>query len=207
MLINAFASARPYLYHLTYRDNLRHIRELGRLFPASVLMERANRAEFIRSLRRGPRQLSIDGRVITVRDQDRLHNGNTRLLNGCSFEDLIELLNRRVFFWPGEAAGPISYGRRHFERYEKERPVIIRIGFDALLAANSDVVPRFCRFNSGSPRCSNGHRSPRGPETFLLAQDFHETPSKVVEVTFDRAIALPEDTKCGEAPKGPWTQL
>lgn len=208
LLVDSYTSARPYLFHLTHRDNLNHIRETARLFPASILMERANRSELIRSLRRGPRELSIDGRMITIRDQDRLHRGNTSIPNGYTFEDLIETLNGRVFFWPGFIGGrPISYGIRHFERYQNETPVIIRIRFEALLAANSGVAPRFCRYNSGSPRCSNGNRSPRGPNTFLLASDFHETPSKVVEVTFDQVIALPQDAQCGPTPKGPWRSL
>lgn len=206
-MIDAFANARPYLYHLTHQDNLSHIREMARLFPASILMGRANRAELIRSLRRGPRQLSVDGRMITIRDQDRLHRGNASIPNGYTFEDLIETLNGRVFFWPGFIGGPISYGVRHFERYQKEQPVIIRVGCEALVVANSGVAPRFCRYNSGSPRCSNGNRSPRGPETFLLAQDFHETPSKVVEVTFDQVVTLPQDAECGETPTGPWRSL
>jgi hypothetical protein len=142
--------------------------------------------------------------VVWIRDQAPLREGNIRFSNGYAFGDLIESLNRRIFFWPGLGAKPISYGMRHFERYEGEKPVVLRIGFEALLRANPGVAPRFCRYNSGSPRCSNGKRSPRGPDTFLLAQDFHETASKVVEVTFDTEIRLPQDTEFGETPKGPW---
>ena len=208
LLVASYASARPYLFHLTHRDNLNHIRDLARLFPAAVLMERAKQNDLIRTLRRGPRQVSFDGRTIVIRDQDKLHRGNTGVPSGFTFEDLIETLNSRIFFWPGFIGGrPISYGIRHFERYQNEKPAIIRIRFEALLAANSGVVPRFCRYNSGSPRCSNGNRSPRGPDTFLLAPDFPETPSKVVEVTFEQVIALPQDAQCGPTPEGPWRSL
>jgi len=207
LLVDSYASARPYLFHLTHRDNLNHIRELGRLFPAAVLMERAKQNDLIRTLRRGSREISVDGRTIVIRDQDRLHRGNTRSPTGYIFEDLIEALNRRIFFWPGAGAGPISYGQRHFERYEKEQPVILRIDFQSLLDANPSASPLYCRYNSGSPRCSDGNKSPRGPNTFLSAAEFHETPSKVVEVTFDTEIILPPTTQVGSYPSGPWINL
>ena len=207
MLIDAFANARPYLFHLTHRDNLRHIRELARLFPAAVLMERAKQTDLIRTLRRGSRQVSFERRTIVIRDQDRLHRGNTGIPNGYTFEDLIEALNRRIFFWPGTTAGPISYGLRHFERYEEEHPVILRIEFQSLLDANPLASPFFCRYNSGSPRCFDGKKSPRGPNTFLSAADFDEAPGKVVEVTFDTEIILPPTTQFGVHPSGQWKRL
>ena len=89
LLVDSYASARPYLLHLTHRDNLNHIRELARLFPAAVLMERAKQTNLIRILRRGPRQVSFEGRIIVIRDQDKLHRGNTGIPSGYTFEDLI----------------------------------------------------------------------------------------------------------------------
>jgi hypothetical protein len=207
LLVDSYVSARPYLFHLTHRGNLNHIRELARLFPAAVLMERANQIDLIRSLRRGYRQVSFEGRTIVIRDQDKLHRGNTGVPSGFTFEDLIESLNRRIFFWPGGTAGPISYGQRHYERYEEEHPVILRIDFQSLVDANPSVSPLFCRYNSGSPRCFDGKKSPRGPNTFLPAADFHETASKVVEVTFDTEIILPPTTQFGKHPSGPWKKL
>ncbi len=83
------------------------------------------------------------------------------MLGSYSYEDLIENLNRRIFFWPGTPAGPIGYGRRHFERYREENPVILRINVRSLLCANAKVEPKFCRYNSGSPRCSKGREPQR----------------------------------------------
>lgn len=207
LLVDSYASARPYLYHLTHRNNLNHIRELARLFPAAVLMERAKQADLIRTLRRGPKQVSFEGRTIVIRDQDKLHRGNTGIPSGYTFEDLIEALNRRIFFWPGRSAGPISYGQRHFERYEKEHPVILQVDFQSLLGANPSASPLYCRYNSGSPRCFDGQKSPRGPNTFLSAANFNETPSKVVEVTFDAELILPPTTQFGNHVSGPWKKL
>jgi hypothetical protein len=203
--VQRYVNVRPYLYHLTDRSNLGRIRETPTLVPAAILMVRAGRTDLLRIRRRGHVQLETTG--ILIRDQAALHRGNLRLVQGYTFEDFIESLNRRIFFWPGTSAGPINYGIRHFKRYNKERPVILRIGFQSLMLANPAAEPHYCAYNSGSPRCSNGERSPRGPKTFLSAAEFTGTPSRVVEVIFDSEIALPADTKVGRHPAGPWDTL
>jgi hypothetical protein len=177
------------------------------LFPAAVLMQRGGRNDLLRARRHLPTTIRIGGVDVWIRDQRPLYRGNIKFPNGYTLEDLIESLNRRVFFWPGTAAGPISYGIRHFGRYKEEKPIILRIGFEELVDGNRTVAPRYCNYNSGSPRCSNGEKSPRGPNTFLLADDFNGTPSKVVEVTFDSAITLPRHAEFGVTPKGPWNLL
>jgi hypothetical protein len=202
-----YAAKRPYLYHLTHRENVDYLRETGMLFPAAVLMERSGRIELLRARRPGPVQVHIGDSVVWLRDQGPLYEGHARFPRGYTFADLIESLNRRIFFWPGTAAGPISYGMRHFGAYKKEKPAFLRIDFQALLLANPAATPRYCKYNSGSPRCSNGVKSSRGPDTFLLAADFDGTPSKVVEVTFDTEIILPPDTVAGAHPNGPWDRM
>ena len=153
--------------------------------------------------------MTFEGRAIIIRDQDKLHEGNTGLARGYTFADFVGALNKQIFFWPGVAAGPIDSGMRHFERYEDERPLILRIDFESLHDVNPRAVPLFCRYNSGSPRCTppHGRKSPRGPNTFLSAADFKETPSKVVEVTFSAEIILPPKTEFGTHPCGPWKRL
>lgn len=209
LLLERFVKARPYLYHLTHRENLTHIRDLRRLFPAAVLMERSGNVGLMRTPRRGLKSVSFEGRVIIIRDQDRLHEGNTGLARGYAFPDLIRALNRQIFFWPGTAAGPIGSGMRHFERYADERPFILRVEFESLHSLNSRIPPLFCRYNSGSPRCTppHGRKSPRGPNTFVSAANFNETPGKVVEVTFSAEINLPPDTQFSTHPRGPWKRL
>jgi len=205
--MHTYAVARPYLFHLTHRANVDFMRETASLLPAAILMERGGRNDLLRSRRSTHVSISVGGRVVWLRDQGPLHEGNAKLSKGYTFEDLIESLNRRIFFWPGTAVGPISYGKRHFERYEEEKPVILRIHFDTLVQANPGAMPRYCRYNSGSPRCSNGKKSPRGPDTFVPADEFNHSPSKVVEVTFDTEILLPTNTEFGQHPEGPWKKL
>lgn len=202
-----FALTRPYLYHLTARSNLKRIRETKTLFPAAALMERAGRADLIRLRRRSHERLNIDGQAILLRDQAPLRRGNLMLPSGYQFEDFIENLNGRVFFWPGTAARPIESGIRHFERYREEQPLILRVDYRSLIDDNSDINPEFCRYNSGSPRCSHGKKIPRGPNTFVTEPDFEGTASQVVEVTFGSEVDLPLNTLFGKNPKGPWHSL
>lgn len=170
-------------------------------------MERAGKLDLIRTRRRQHEQIKIGDTLIVVWDQVPLHRGNLELAAGFSYEDLIEMINKRIFFWSGTARGPIKYAISHFERYRAEYPVVLRVEFRSLLDANPMAEPKFCRYNSGSPRCSNGHKSPRGPNTFVPAEKFDLPPSAVVEVTFETAIVLPNETEVGDCPTGPWRPL
>lgn len=170
-------------------------------------MKMGGREELIRKRRPGPEPVTVDGETIVLRDQHPLHAGNAKFPRGYSFEDLVENLNRRIFFWPGTATTIVPSGLRHFEYYRKEKPILLRVKFQSLLDSNPGAIALFCRFNSGSPRCVHGKKSPRGPNTFVSAEEFRETPSRVVEVTFNGPLTLPPDTEFGRRPKGPWQLL
>jgi len=207
LLIRTFVGVRPYLYHLTDQENLAHIRETGRLMCAAILMEHCGRIDLLRMRRPQHVPLEFENRQILIRDQAALHRGHLKLADGYPFEDFLESLNRRIFFWPGNSAGPIKPAIRYFERYKDERPVILRIAVQSLLRMNPGTSPRFSAYNSGSPRCANGVRSPRGPATFQPGEEFRGGPSRVVEVSFDDSITIPTDTQIGTHPSGPWTLL
>jgi hypothetical protein len=172
-----------------------------------ILLERAGRSDLLRVRRRQHERMTFGTTAILIRDQAPLYSGNLALTSGFSFGDLVESMNRRVFFWPGTATGPVSYGVRHFERYREERPVLLRIDYESLLRANSAADPLYCKYNSGAPRCSFGMKSPRGPRTYSSANSFDGTPSKVVEVTFVCELKLPSNTEFGGQPTGPWSLL
>jgi uncharacterized protein DUF7002 len=205
--IAEFVRLRPFLYHLTAARNLTHIRASRVISPAAELMKSAGRLDLMRQKRIGHVPIDVNGRPIVLRDQVPLHRGNMKLPEGFTFEDFVESLNSRIFFWPGRASGPISYGTRHFERYRSEHPVILRARVRSLLASNPGLEPHFCQYNSGSPRCSYGEKSPRGRNTFLSHSKFPGSPSKVVEVTFTTEIILPRDAEYGLHPGGPWQQV
>jgi hypothetical protein len=205
--LTKFINRRPFLYHLTALENLVHIRENRSITCASELMKSAGRTDLLRRKRGDHEGVQVGGKKILLRDQSPLHQGNLRLPGGYTFEDFVESLNARVFFWPGTALGPIAYGMRHFERYKGEKPAILRVQFDSLVTSNPLLKPLFCRYNSGVPRCSYGEKSPRGPDTFLEGIQFSGPPSNVVEVTFEKWVLLPPDTEYGYHPHGKWLSL
>ena len=205
--ISQFIKTRPYLFHLTDRNNVDHIRSSLTLHSAASLMRQAGDGHFLRRKRTESISVRIGTTTVSIRDQQPLHPGNISLESNWSFEDVIHSLNGRVFFWPGKNAGPISSGERHFERYADDRPAILRISTADLFAANSGFAPLFCRFNSGSPRRSNGLGIPRGPNTFVTCGQADFTPSKVVEVTLMKKARLPTAIEVADSVAGPWWPL
>jgi len=190
--LESFCRTRPYAYHLTSSANFERIRTAPSLWPARELMAQSGTRNWMRTRRRGSKELVIDGARVWLRDQDPLHAGNVHLRGGWVFEDYLEELNSRVFFWPGGDDGPIRAGRNHFDRYEDERPVVLRVSTAALFKANRSAEPHFARYNTGAPRCNRGNPSPRGPNTFVSADRFDGTPSKVIELTYRERVILPE---------------
>jgi hypothetical protein len=170
-------------------------------------MEQGSRDDLLSFRRQKHEKVAVSGKVITIRDQAPLHRRNMALPSGYAFEKFIESLNRRIFFWPGTLEKPISYGLRHFERYREEKPAILRISFQSLIDSNPRIEAHYCRYNSGSPRCSYGRKSPRGPNTFQPADEFEGRPDEVVEVTFNQPLTLPANTNISAYPTGPWKQL
>lgn len=199
----AFTRTRPYAYHLTSKANLRLILASRRIDCAATLILKGGRKELLRRRRSKHEAVHVDGRAVSLRDQAPLHEGNLALSGVWSFADLVEALNKRVFFWPGTESGPNDYGHRHFGRYVVEKPALIRVKTCELLEANGSAA-EFCRYNSGSPRYSGGRPSPRGPNTFVSAVRFTGSPSNVVELVFRERAALPASLEVGTDPAGPW---
>ena len=204
--LRTFRQQRPFLFHLTACRNVPRIRQTRRLESAASLFDAARRSDLKRKRRRKCCLLKVGVEEIHVRDQSPLHRRNMALDN-LSFEEFVEKINENVFFWPGTKDGPIAYGRRHFWRYRDERPRLIRLRTEALVNANPDKAPLFCRYNSGSPRWSGGKPSPRGSNTFLDANSAPYSPSNVVEFVYNGQAFLPEDAELGSSPDGPWERF
>ncbi len=202
-----FVKTRPYLYHLTDFSNIEGIRETRVLAPAALLMKRAGREDLIKQHRTNHERVAIYGQKVLVRDQAPLKRANMTLPDDYHFEDFIENLNRRVFFWPGTSDHPIASGVNHFRRYQGEQPSILRVESQSLIVANAGSYPEYSRYNSGAPRWAHELPSPRGPNTFLPGPRFERSPCDVREVTFLVEIKLPIDTMVGRTPAGPWGPL
>jgi hypothetical protein len=202
-----YAALRPFLYHLTDLRNFERISRTRNLQSAGVLLDLVGQSHIARTRRNDKISVDVDGELVTLCDQLPLYEGNIQFANDWTMPDLIEHLNRFVFFWSGWNRGPVVYGVRHFLRYSEEQPRIIRAAFQSLRGINSAADVRFCKYNSGSPRCNTGRRSPRGPDTFARAKSCSFKPSDVVEVVFKSSVALPEDTEWASNIAGPWSAL
>ena len=205
--LDAFSHTRPFLYHLAFRDNLERIRSKRRLESSASLLTAAKRRGDVRIQRPEKLAIAVEGSRVLLRDQAPLHEANIEFTEGWTFQRLLEDLNSRVFFWPGSKHRPNDYGVRHFEAYAAENPVMIRVAFESLRKGNLERTPLFTKYNSGSPRYSQGRPSPRGPDTFQFASQCIYPPSKVVEVTFPESVLLPDDTGLANHIAGPWTSL
>jgi hypothetical protein len=202
--LDHFCRLRPFLYHLTATTNLGRIFRVRRIYCASLLYEQAGVKNRVIAKRSGSDSITIGRDKVSIRDQDPLHQGNMALQPECSYADFLEILNARVFFWPGTETGPIPSGLRHFARYQAERPTILRVRTADILTANPKIAPDFCRFNSGSPRWTNGTAAPRGRQTFVSAENADFGAARVIEVTFPRSILLPAVVQTARNPAGPW---
>lgn len=95
----------PYLYHVTYRNSLDRIRRLQTLESAASLMEQAGQLDWLRCRRTKMKQLVIGSDEIILTDQNPIKEANISFHSGWTLADLIESINRRVFFWRGSDDG------------------------------------------------------------------------------------------------------
>jgi hypothetical protein len=202
-----FARVRPYAFHLTSAANLPRIRRERRLYPTLQLAALAGRTHLAREHRPVSVCIEIDGEVVHLRDQAPLRASNVVLSDTWTFGDVVEMLNNRVFFWPGSDTRPIPSGQRHFERYANESIAILRVPTDLLFNSNPLPVPEFCKWNSGAPRWTRGIRPVRGADTFLTADQSPYRASAVVELTFPGPVLLPDPTHLTYAVNGTWEAL
>ena len=92
---------------------------MRRLDSAAKTFDAGGHPELLRFRRTESCLVRTGDEEVHVRDQKPLHRGCMELDRGWSFECFVQKLNELVFFWPGTEDGrPISYGRRHFERYQ-----------------------------------------------------------------------------------------
>lgn len=199
MELDRFCQRWPFLYHATDRRNLGSIATLRELLSAHRL---APRMTFARP-RREAVQVTGAGGAVYLCDQAGLRKGHIEFQAGWTFEDLLRALSQRVFFWVGREVGPREHGVRHFDRYRASHIVMRVPTSDLLRSAHFEL----CQFNSGSPRTSEGRKSPRGPSTFLPSDRFDLPASHAVEVTLIGSVHLPASAKWSRELSGPWRSL
>jgi hypothetical protein len=146
---------------------------------------------------------------VEIPDHRPLRLGSMQFETGCSSGDYIRLLNCRVFFWLGKDNGPVGRsGKRHYERYAGEGPVIVlRVPLRSLMAGNPYHQLFVTNCNSGSARSHPDKTIVRGPSTFLEPAEAPFAAQKAVELTVIGICRLPAETEWSETIHGPWRQL
>jgi hypothetical protein len=198
--IEEYVELRPFLYHVTARENLPRLRRTRTLQPARTLLEHAGRLDWLRLRRAHSLPAVVEGETVVLKDQRPLIEANIQFEGGWSVADLVEYLNSHVFFWPGDARGPITAGARLLDHYAPEAPAVLRLRLQSLLSANPGLQPLFCPYNSGAPRQNKGLGVPRGPGLFRPGRACPRRRHEVVEVGFRSAVVLPTDTQLAVGP-------
>lgn len=206
MEIENFTQRNPYLYHLTDADNFATILETSRILSTKNIVEASNIPNqdiFLGSKRKSHTSIEVDDKIYKIRDQQPISEVvlARSLTNDWTNADFIKHLNRRVFMWP-----TVDRLERHFKRYEQEQPLILRFRSSDIL--NLHPQAEFCRLNSGATRCNaqwKGNAPERGPNTFVTAEHFNQSPRHVAEVTVPDFLNLPMEFWTATSPQGPWT--
>lgn len=201
--IQRFAELRPYLYHLSARENLPAILRTRELRCARLLLEAAQKVQYVSERRTDHLLLDASEGSILIRDQKPLSVGAIKFEMGWDLARFVAHVNQHVFFWPGAPSGPIRAGMNHFARYRHEGPAIVRFKTDPKTLSSL----LYCRFNSGAPRCSGGKYSPRGSDTYLPPNHFNGNPGDVIEVVARDAFPLPCGAEVANSVHGPWREL
>ena len=205
--LDQLCEKRPFLYHLTNRENIRSIVRDRVIWSASALLQIADDhavRRFVRERRPNHVTIRVRGQNLHIRDQRPISEKLLAdcLLGGLVLGDYYQLLNDRVFFWP-----TLQRLRRHYNRYEAEGPTIVRFRTAELLDLNPVELSRL---NSGATRANSylgGVAPPRGRETFQSPNDYERGISSIAEVTVENRCALPRYFELGNSPDGPWAQV
>jgi hypothetical protein len=208
MNLDKFIRERPFLYHLTYRENVPNIIAKGQLFSTSELVRMSAIREYediLRKRRSGPVEIKIARRSYFIRDQRPISEVNLAkcLTDGWGIGEFLYHLNGRVFMWP-----TVKRLWSHFGTYADEKPVILRFMTRDIIDANPHV--KFCRLNSGATRSNSYlHGAPpeRGPGTFLSAADFSYSVGAVAEVTFENNCVISGEYRRSTSPEGRYSRI
>lgn len=200
---------RPFAYHATTKNNLHAIAEARQLISSRALLTGTPHEYLLRDRRPKTVPINVGKRKVDIRDQKPLFERNILLQQGLSFQDFIDELNGRVFFWAGGPDGPVESGVNHFERYRKEESTIyvIRAPLQALIDANRSRALFVTRCNSGSPRFNQGRPAPRGRDTFQTLPAAEFTSGKVIELSYVESADLPIGTEWATSLEGTWKLL
>jgi len=120
MKIAEFCQARPFLYHMTDKDNLPLILKDWALLSTKRIAyaafdTRMKANDFLKTKRDGSESLIANGKTYKIRDQHPISLTVLKrsLSGGLKTGDFLKILNERVFWWPS-----IKRLVAHFDRYK-----------------------------------------------------------------------------------------
>lgn len=183
-----FAKAKPSLFHVTPEENLARIVAERTLWSAKELIIRARGTYEASPPRQSAESLQVPDGQVQLRDQLPLLKKGQLVLDGITIEELVELLDSHVYFWPSDNDGLASS-----TKYANEHLALIRVPTADLFKLNQR--PAFCEFNSGGPRATNGKGSRRTRNLFRRAPAFKEPISRVKEIVFHSKAMLPNSAE------------
>ena len=196
-----------YCYHITAVVNLRVIRRLRILHPATMLFQQARRDDLLSCRRTQDVHIAYQDQTILVRNQAPLDPDRIDLRSAESFGDYVARLNRHVFFWPGTASCPTPDGVRMF-RNAGVRSILIRVPTRSLMQANDRAQVYLSTCNSGTSWIvEGGKKSQRGSDVFHQAECFTGLPERVEEIAFSCSVTFPDDSECSAGLGQPWRSL
>ncbi len=122
----------------------------------SALMMPVNDETWLRQKRQHAVPLHIGDDVVVLRDQQPLYEGHIRWEGEWNFPRLVEEINRRVFFWPGDRSAPVKKAAENVRDFLATGDYIkIRLPFSAV-RKTPGVRVEYCRCNARAPRTVNG---------------------------------------------------
>ncbi|WP_156123703.1 hypothetical protein [Flavihumibacter sp. ZG627] len=203
MDIQKFIEGRPYLYHLTSKENAKKIVAQKKLYSTNRLIDLSDNPDYLklkRERRIGHKEILIKTESYFLRDQRPI---SELALSKClthkwGVADFLEHLNERVFMWP-----TLDRLWRHYDRYAGENPVIFRFSSKEIIGLNNHA--KFCRLNSGATRANSylGGKAPeRGPDTFLSAKHYDLPIGSIAEVTFEKECNIDCNFHTSSSPEG-----
>ena len=116
----------PFLYHVTYETSVNRIRRLRQLHSAATLMQAGDQLQWLRRRRDEMVTFRMNGDIITLTDQLPIKERNIAFQGRWTLPDLIEAINRRVFFWRGPVIADFSRTIKGISRNTRTRSIVSR---------------------------------------------------------------------------------
>ena len=204
MDLEQFIDKIPFVYHLTDIQNIKNIFKQKRLISTVNIFDVAGFSiNDERLFKRRKEHLVLESNLkYNIRDQRPLTKAlNNCLIDDCTAEEFIYLLNKRVFFWPNLRRLEIHYGR-----YKNETPKILKFDTASIVELNKKRI-ELSRINSGATRCSGtlgGRAAARGKSTFVKIKNYDLTYRSIAEVTVLNFCNLPKIFYISDNPNGKW---